>query len=117
MKTVSKWEKRRKRLFHIIEVGSDFDEHSRWYDYENAAAIILNLAVTIMLTFENLRASYGTILEVICRLRCCSLFRIIASVCGQRPLPRVCRALLQGMTRQARQLRCQVEKCLPCGIC
>ena len=65
MKTSSKWEKRRKRLFHIIEVGSDFDEHSRWYDYENAAAIILNLAVTIMLTFEDLRLAYGTVLEVI----------------------------------------------------
>ena len=68
MKAVSKWEKRRKRLFHIIEVGSDFDEHSRWYDYENAAAIILNLAVTIMLTFEELRASYGTVLEVILQI-------------------------------------------------
>ena len=65
MKELTKWQKRRRRLFHIIEVGSDFDEHSRWYDYENAAAIILNLAVTIMLTFEDLRASYGTILEVI----------------------------------------------------
>ena len=65
MKAVSKWEKRRKRLFHIIEVGSDFDEHSRWYDYENAAAILINLAVTIMLTFEELRASYGGVLEVI----------------------------------------------------
>lgn len=65
MKTVSKWEKRRKRLFHIIEVGSDFDEHSRWYDYENAAAILINLAVTIMLTFEELRGSYGVVLEVI----------------------------------------------------
>lgn len=65
MKAVSKWEKRRQRLFHIIEVGSDFDEHSRWYDYENAAAILINLAVTIMLTFEELRASYGGVLEVI----------------------------------------------------
>ena len=65
MKAVSKWEKRRKRLFHIIEVGSDFDEHSRWYDYENAAAILINLAVTVMLTFEELRASYGGVLEVI----------------------------------------------------
>ena len=44
MKAVSKWDKRRKRLFHIIEVGSDFDEHSRWYDYENAAAILRYLA-------------------------------------------------------------------------
>lgn len=65
MKTVSKWEKRRKRLFHIIEVGSDFDEHSRWYDYENAAAIILNLLVTILYTFEEIRVPYGGILNVI----------------------------------------------------
>lgn len=65
MKATSKWDKRRKRLFHIIEVGSDFDEHSRLYDYENAAAILINLAVTILLTFEEIRASYGTILEVI----------------------------------------------------
>ena len=65
MKTVSKWEKRRKRLFHIIEVGSDFDEHSRFYDYENAAAIILNLLATILYTFEEIRVPYGGILNVI----------------------------------------------------
>lgn len=65
MKKVTKLDKIRKRLFHIIEVGSDFDEHSRWYDYENAGAIILNLAVTIMLTFEEIRVPYGHILEVI----------------------------------------------------
>lgn len=65
MKEPSKWEKRRKRLFHIIEVGSDFDEHSRWYDYENAGAIILNLLVTILYTFEDVRASYGTILNIV----------------------------------------------------
>lgn len=65
MKTVSKWEKRRKRLFHIIEVGSDFDEHSRLYDYENAAAIVLNLIVTILYTFDEVRVPYGGILNVI----------------------------------------------------
>lgn len=65
MKKVSKLDKIRRRLFHIIEVGSDFDEHSRWYDYENAGAIILNLAVTIMLTFEEIRVPYGLILEII----------------------------------------------------
>ena len=65
MKTVSKWEKRRKRLFHIIEVGSDFDSHSRMYDYANAAAIILNLAVTILYTFESIRVPYENILNVI----------------------------------------------------
>lgn len=65
MKAVSKWDKRRKRLFHIIEVGSDFDEQSRGYDYGNAAAIIINLAVTIMLTFEEASVLYGHILEII----------------------------------------------------
>ena len=65
MKEPSKWDKRRKRLFHIIEVGSDFDEHSRWYDYENAGAIILNLAVTIMATFDEISVPYGGVLKVI----------------------------------------------------
>ena len=68
MKTVTKMDKIRKRLFHIIEVGSDFDEHSRWYDYENAAAIIINLIVTIMLTFDEIREPYGGILEVILQI-------------------------------------------------
>ena len=68
MKTVTKMDKIRKRLFHIIEVGSDFDEHSRWYDYENAAAIIINLIVTIMLTFDEIRELYGGILEVILQI-------------------------------------------------
>jgi len=68
MKAVSKWEKRRKRLFHIIEVGSDFDSHSRFYDYENAAAIILNLAATILYTFEEIREPYGVFLNVIQQL-------------------------------------------------
>ena len=68
MKAVSKWEKRRKRLFHIIEVGSDFDSHSRFYDYENAAAIILNLTATILYTFEEIREPYGVFLNVIQQL-------------------------------------------------
>lgn len=61
----AKWERRRKRLYNIIEVGSDFDSHSRFYDYENAAAIVLNLAVTILYTFEEIRTPYGAILNVI----------------------------------------------------
>lgn len=65
MKAESKWNRRRRRLFHIIEVGSDFDEHSRWYDYENAGAIILNLIVTILYTFEEIRVPYGNILTII----------------------------------------------------
>ena len=62
MKTKINWERQRKRLFHIIEVGSDFDTHSRFYDYENAVAIILNLIVTVLYTFEEVRIPYGHIL-------------------------------------------------------
>ena len=65
MKTESKWDKRRRRLYHIIEVGSDFDKHSRWYDYENAGAIILNLTATILYTFEEMRVSYGLVLNIV----------------------------------------------------
>ena len=59
------WEKRRKRLFHIIEVGSDFDLQSRMYDYANAAAIVLNLFATILYTFEEVRVPYGNILDFV----------------------------------------------------
>ena len=59
------WEKRRKRLFHIIEVGSDFDIQSRMYDYGNALAIVLNLLATILYTFEEVREPYGNILDFV----------------------------------------------------
>ena len=57
-----KWLKRRKRLFNILEVGNDLDTVSRSYDYVNAIAIILNLVVSIMYTFSDLRDNYGTLL-------------------------------------------------------
>ncbi len=63
-----KWEKRRRRLYDIIEVGSDFDAHSRFYDYENAVAIILNLTATILYTFEEIREAYGSILFIVTQI-------------------------------------------------
>jgi len=54
-----KWLRRRKRLFEILEVGNDLDRISRIYDYANAFAIILNLAVSIMYTYEDLKQKYG----------------------------------------------------------
>ncbi len=56
------WQKRRKRLFEIIEIGSYFDHVSKAYDYINIASIIINLAVSIMYTYEQLRVDYGTLL-------------------------------------------------------
>lgn len=57
----AKWEQRRKRIFEIIEVGSNFDFQSRGYDLINAAAIVLNLTVSILYTFEDMRMRYSSI--------------------------------------------------------
>lgn len=59
------WEQRRKRIFEIIEVGNDLDYISRGYDFANAFAIILNLTVSILYTFSELREQYGTLLFTI----------------------------------------------------
>ncbi len=58
----TQWEKRRKRLYDIIEVGSDYDVYSRMYDFINAGAIILNIIASIMYTFEEWRNQYGLLL-------------------------------------------------------
>lgn len=56
----NKWLKRRSKIFKIIEVGSDFDLPSRLYDMINAAAIIINLAVSLMYTFSSVREQFGS---------------------------------------------------------
>ncbi len=42
----------RKRIFEIIQVGSDSDHESRLFDYVLAAAILLNLFIALYSTFE-----------------------------------------------------------------
>ncbi len=59
------WEKRRKRVFEIIEVGNDIDTISRSYDFLNALFIIVNLLVSILYTFEEVRSICGNLLLVI----------------------------------------------------
>ena len=60
-----KWDKRRKRLFDIIEVGSDYDVYSRAYDFVNAGAILLNIIASILYTFDEWRAQYGVLLMIV----------------------------------------------------
>lgn len=60
-----KWQRRRKRLFEIIEIGSYFDRVSKTYDYLNITAILVNLAVSIMLTYEEMRTGYYDILMLV----------------------------------------------------
>lgn len=63
-----RWFRRRKRLFEIIEVGNDLDCVSRAYDFISVFMIVLNLAASIMYTYDNLKAEYGTVLLLIERI-------------------------------------------------
>lgn len=56
------WYRRRKRLFEILEVGSDLDPVSRGYDFFSVFAILLNITASIMYTYDNLQMQYGGIL-------------------------------------------------------
>lgn len=56
-----KWYRYRKRLFEIIEVGNDLDHISRGYDFLNVFAIVLNLVVSILYTYDNMRSQYGNL--------------------------------------------------------
>lgn len=56
------WERRnahQKRIFNIIEIGNHGDFLSRAYDLINVLAILLNLAASVMYTFEDLRLAYS----------------------------------------------------------
>ena len=59
------WDRRRKRIFQIIEVGNDLDTASRAYDFLNVILIVVNLTVSIMYTYDNLRENYGDILLIV----------------------------------------------------
>ena len=46
----------RKRLYEIVEVGAADDAVSRTYDFVGIFFILLNLTVSIMLTYDSLEA-------------------------------------------------------------
>lgn len=52
----------RKRVFEIIEVGAQGDHASRAYDFVNMLSIVVNLIVTILYTYEEIRVPHGTLL-------------------------------------------------------
>ena len=52
----------RKRIFEIIEVGKDGDYASRAYDFVNMFTIVINLACSVLYTFEEIRIEYGALL-------------------------------------------------------
>ena len=57
-----KWYRRRKRLLEIIKVGYDLDFTSRCYDFINVLAIVLNLAASILYTFDSIQTQLGPVL-------------------------------------------------------
>lgn len=53
------WERRRRRTFEIIEVGGAGDYSSRAYDIVSALAIVINLAASVLYTFEDVQSVWG----------------------------------------------------------
>ena len=52
-------EQRRKRLYSIVETGNVGDIWSRGYDILLVAAILINLAVCVAYTFDEMELKYG----------------------------------------------------------
>ena len=51
----------RRTIFTMVEVGYDEDKLGRSYDIINMAAIVINILIGFLITFDNLVSSYGTI--------------------------------------------------------
>lgn len=65
MSSQTTWQKHRKRIFEIIEIGAPEDYVSRIYDFFNTLSIIVNLVVSVMYTFASMREEYGSILVTV----------------------------------------------------
>ena len=59
----NKYAKLRRRMFDVIEVGYNEDFIGRGYDIINLGMIVVNLIVSIMLTFEKAVEQYGDLLR------------------------------------------------------
>ncbi len=57
-----KWNKARKRIFEITEVGYYLDNISCLYDMVNVFTILLNLTASILYTYDGVRTQYGSLL-------------------------------------------------------
>ena len=60
-KESNSWPALRARLFKMVSVGVIDDPINQSYDVISTGALIINLAVSVMATFENLNAVYGDI--------------------------------------------------------
>ncbi len=56
------WLQRRKRIFEIIEVGTSEDLPSRAYDIASVVVMLVNVAVTVLYTFDEMELACGPVL-------------------------------------------------------
>ena len=61
----NEWRKRKQRVFELVEVGYAGDFYSRAYDFIGVLAIVVNLAVSVLDTYDNIRAQYGGLLSAL----------------------------------------------------
>ena len=59
------WLQLRRRISEIIEVGTAEDLVSRGYDILSTILVIVNLAVTVLYTFDEMEARYGSMLLLV----------------------------------------------------
>lgn len=64
-KNTSGWENMRKKIFKMISVGVVDDFVNSMYDIVSISALVINLAVTIMNTFDGLSESYGHVFKIL----------------------------------------------------
>ncbi|MBQ9045654.1 MAG: ion transporter [Oscillospiraceae bacterium] len=65
MNSLDNLQRRRRRIFEIVEIGSTGDWASRLYDLFYTLTILVNLTATILSTFDAIDAKYGTLLDVL----------------------------------------------------
>ena len=58
----SSWERRRQLAYHLIDIGDMNDSWSKAYDILYTISIIINLFVSIAITFDAMELQYGSLL-------------------------------------------------------
>jgi voltage-gated potassium channel len=57
------WEQRRRRTLEVVEIGAAEDALSRGYDFFSTFIVVVNLAVSIAYTYDDLRVKFGPWME------------------------------------------------------
>lgn len=60
-KARTQWQKKRRRVSEIIEAGTLGDLLSRDYDFLSTVLLLVNVAVTILYTFDEMELKYGAV--------------------------------------------------------